>query len=109
MAEWKRHERLQEAGKAVVLGIDDDEGDEFLMGLGGADEEEDGYLDIKKRQEAKKELKKVDHSLLNHEPLNKNLYIETKEISRMTDKEVADFKKNYGDIKVRGLKCPKPI
>lgn len=49
MAEWKRHERLQEAGKAVVLGIDDDEGDEFLMGLGGADEEEDGYLDIKKR------------------------------------------------------------
>ena len=49
MAEWKRHERLQAAGKAVVLGIDDDEGDEFLMGLGGADEEEDGYLDIKKR------------------------------------------------------------
>jgi len=49
MAEWKRHERLQAAGKAVVLGIDDDEGDEFLMGLGGGDEEEDGYLDIKKR------------------------------------------------------------
>ena len=27
----------------------------------------------------------------------------------MTDKEVADFKKANGEIKVRGLKCPKPI
>ena len=27
----------------------------------------------------------------------------------MTDKEVSDFRKAYGDIKVRGLKCPKPI
>jgi hypothetical protein len=27
----------------------------------------------------------------------------------MTDKEVAEFRKNNGDIKVRGLKCPKPI
>ena len=27
----------------------------------------------------------------------------------MTDKEVAMFRKNNGDIKVRGLKCPKPI
>ena len=27
----------------------------------------------------------------------------------MTDKEVSEFKKQQGDIKVRGLKCPKPI
>lgn len=27
----------------------------------------------------------------------------------MTDKEVAEFKKKNGDIKVRGLKCPKPV
>ena len=27
----------------------------------------------------------------------------------MTDKVVSEFRKSYGDIKVRGLKCPKPI
>lgn len=27
----------------------------------------------------------------------------------MTEREVAEFRRNYGDIKVRGLKCPKPI
>lgn len=27
----------------------------------------------------------------------------------MTDKEVSEFRKANGDIKVRGLKCPKPI
>lgn len=33
-------------------------------------------------------LKAVNHALENYEPINKNLYIETKEIARMTDKEV---------------------
>ena len=109
MAEWKRHERQENGAKEVILGMEEDEGDQFLMGLGGGDDDGDSYLEIKKRQEQKKDLKKVDHSLLNYEPITKNLYIETKEVSRLTDKEVADFKKNYGDIKVRGLKCPKPI
>ena len=27
----------------------------------------------------------------------------------MTDKEVAEFRKSKGDIKVRGVQCPKPI
>ena len=27
----------------------------------------------------------------------------------MSDKEVAEFRKGKGDIKVRGVQCPKPI
>ena len=27
----------------------------------------------------------------------------------MSDKEVAEFRRNKGDIKVRGVMCPKPI
>jgi ATP-dependent RNA helicase DDX46/PRP5 len=73
------------------------------------EEEADSYLDREKRKAERKDLKIVDHSLLTYDKLNKNLYIETKEIAKMTDKEVADLRKAYGDIKVRGLKCPKPI
>jgi ATP-dependent RNA helicase DDX46/PRP5 len=46
---------------------------------------------------------------MTYDKLNKNLYIETKELGKLTDKEINDFRKSYGDIKVRGLKCPRPI
>jgi ATP-dependent RNA helicase DDX46/PRP5 len=44
-----------------------------------------------------------------YEAIRKNLYIESKEISALTDKEVTEFRKKNGDIKVRGIQCPKPI
>ena len=46
--------------------MEEDEGDKFLMGLEGAVlGEEESFLDIKKRQEQRKDLKRVDHSLQN--------------------------------------------
>jgi ATP-dependent RNA helicase DDX46/PRP5 len=107
MAAFKRQEIMQRGKEKVILGMEEDEDDKFLLTLQDPDEE--GYVDAQKRREQKKDLKKVDHAQQNYIPINKNLYIETKEISRMTEKEVSEFRKVYGDIKVRGLKCPKPI
>ena len=73
------------------------------------EEEAESFLEREKRKAEKKELKLVDHSTTEFEKIRKNLYIETKEISKMTDKEVSEFRKSQNDIKVRGLKCPKPI
>lgn len=103
---------LDKAREMIVFN-GDDEDDKYLMefkpsGIGSDDEAED-FLEKEKRKAEKKDLKKVDHSLENYEPITKNLYIETKEIGRMTDKEVVEFRKLNGEIKVRGLKCPKPI
>ena len=109
MAEFKRKELLDKARERVVFTGDDDDEDKYFMDFEKDEDEADNYLEREKRRAEKKDLKRVDHSLETYEPINKNMYIETKEISRMTDKEVAEFKKLNGDIKVRGLKCPKPI
>lgn len=69
----------------------------------------DRQLLKEKKREAKKELNFYDAQVQEYEPINKNLYIESKEISEFTQKEVAEFRKAYGDIKVRGINCPRPI
>ncbi len=45
----------------------------------------------------------------NTELIRKNLYIEAVEITKMTERQVKAFLKQSGDIKVRGLNCPRPI
>jgi ATP-dependent RNA helicase DDX46/PRP5 len=112
IAQFKRKEMLDKAREMIIFNGDDDD-DKYLMEFKpsgvGSDEEGEDFLEKEKRKAEKKDLKKVDHSLENYEPITKNLYIETKEIGRMSDKEVAEFRKINGEIKVRGLKCPKPI
>ena len=39
----------------------------------------------------------------------KNFYSETSEISKMTDEEVKEYRKSMDNMKIRGLKCPRPI
>ena len=51
----------------------------------------------------------MDNVEVKYEPIRKNLYIESREINLLTEKEVAEFRKKHGDIKVRGIQCPKPI
>jgi ATP-dependent RNA helicase DDX46/PRP5 len=51
----------------------------------------------------------MENAPIEYEAIRKNLYIESREISLLTDKEVAEFRKKNGDIKVRGIQCPKPI
>lgn len=44
------------------------------------------YLEQEKRRAEKKNLKVIDHSAVQYEPISKNLYIEVKEVSSMTER-----------------------
>jgi uncharacterized protein YdbL (DUF1318 family) len=52
------------------------------------EEEAESYLEREKRKAERKDLKAVDHDQEEYDKLNKKLYIETKEVARITDKEV---------------------
>lgn len=51
----------------------------------------------------------VDHTSLIYETFRKCLYIEVREITKMTDQEVKAYRKEIDSIKVRGKEIPKPI
>ena len=70
---------------------------------------EDDYFSTQKRNPDKKELKTVDHSKVNYMKIKKNFYIETKEVTSLSDSQVNEIRQNLGDIKIRGVSCPKPI
>ena len=57
----------------------------------------------------KKELALVDHSRIEYEPFRKNFYIESPEISRMSNKQVELLRLELDNIKIRGTRPPKPI
>ena len=108
LAEFRKQKQI-EKGKEKMIFTGDDDDDKYIMEIEKDEDDAESFLEKEKRKAEKKDLKRVDHSLENYEPINKSLYIETKEISKMTDKDVSEFKKLNGDIKVRGLKCPRPI
>lgn len=86
-----------------------DEDDKYIIDFEKTEKEAESYLDKEKKKAERKDLKVVDHEMEEYDKINKCLYIESKEVSKMTDKEISEFRKSYGDIKVRGVKCPKPI
>jgi len=57
----------------------------------------------------KKVLEQVDHSLIDYPPFRKDFYIEVPEITKMTPEEVAELRKKYDNIRIRGKGCPRPI
>lgn len=67
------------------------------------------YLEKKKKMEKKKMLKRIDHSSIIYEPIRKDLYRESTEISSMTEEEVAQKRRELGDIKIRGTNQIKPL
>lgn len=68
--------------------IFNDEDDKYIMDFEKVEEEAESFLEKEKRKADKKDLKAVNHDLEEYDKINKNLYIETKEITKMTDKEV---------------------
>ena len=70
---------------------------------------EDQWRRLKSSFERVKELKQINHSHITYESFRKNLYIESPEISNLTDHEVAVLRKTNSDIKIRGKDIPKPI
>ena len=70
---------------------------------------EEAWLKLRKSATERKELKLVNHSLINYELFKKNLYVECKEISNLTHEQIEQIRKNNGDIKVRGKNICNPI
>ncbi|KAI1710101.1 DEAD/DEAH box helicase domain-containing protein [Ditylenchus destructor] len=56
-----------------------------------------------------KMLPQTDHTKVYYRPFRKNFYVEVPELSRMTKKDVATYREELEELKVRGVDCPKPI
>lgn len=86
-------------------------GDARARGLDGDDDDDEDIIGeaAKKLAAKRKDLASVDHSVMNYEPFRKNFYIEPPELAQLTDAEVEIRRADLGDIKIRGVNCPKPI
>lgn len=103
------HEKLlkeDRKGVKVATEVGDEQGDdEEAMQMFGSDDE----LFLAGATAKGKTLEAFDHSSYTYPPFNKNFYIETETIRRMTDKQVKKLRKKLDHIRVRGKDCPKPI
>ena len=54
-------------------------------------------------------LGQVDHATINYKSFRRIFYIEAQELRNMTDKQVADYRLQLEDIKVRGKNVPRPV
>lgn len=61
------------------------------------------------RQARKKDLLPIDHAAVRYAPFRKAFYIEAPEIRKMSEQELKLLRTELDNIKIRGLKCPKPI
>lgn len=57
----------------------------------------------------KHEIGSVDHDSVKYRPFRKDFYVESPELARMTDAEVVAYRNELDGIKIRGLKCPRPL
>ena len=106
------NDQLEQISKEKNFVNFDDDDDKFFSRLDPNENKSDpklDYLEIEKNKLEKKNLKHLEPTEAELEPIRKNLYIESKELSQFSEKEVAEFRKKNGDIKVRGIQCPKPI
>ncbi|XP_076957471.1 DEAD-box ATP-dependent RNA helicase 42-like isoform X2 [Bidens hawaiensis] len=71
------------------------------------DEDDDEFMKRVKKTKVEK-LSLVDHSKITYIEFRKNFYIEVKEIKKMTQEEVAAYRKEL-ELKVHGKDVPKPI
>ena len=67
------------------------------------------WKSMKNNIDKEKDLKPVDHSKMNYDFFTKDIYIESPEISKLTNEEVMEIRKTNGSILVKGKDIPKPI
>ena len=101
----KMKEDIPESGEIRIYNDDDDA---YLQEL-EKEYNEDDFVSRQKRHAQKKELKTINHEEIEYESFRKNFYIEVPEITRMTEKQVEEFRRDLGGIKIRGQNCPKPV
>ena len=67
------------------------------------------WKSMKNNIDKEKDLKPVDHSKMNYDYFTKNIYIESPEITKLTNEEIIEIRKSNGSILVKGKEIPKPI
>mmetsp|Transcript_13361 Transcript_13361/g.20256 ORF Transcript_13361/g.20256 Transcript_13361/m.20256 type:complete len:1047 (-) Transcript_13361:56-3196(-) len=65
-------------------------------------------LEILAELNKKKELKAVDHSLVDYLPVRKNLYIVPRSVAKLTEEEVMERRARH-KIRIRGRGAPSPV
>ncbi|KAJ3010055.1 UNVERIFIED_CONTAM: pre-mRNA processing RNA-helicase [Siphonaria sp. JEL0065] len=93
------------AGDVRIIGEDNEDGAEKIS------DDDDDILGAAAKLIAgkRKDLTQVDHSVQNYKEFRKDFYVEPPEISEMAEAEVEIKRAELGGIKIRGIKCPKPI
>jgi ATP-dependent RNA helicase DDX46/PRP5 len=66
-----------------------------------------GFLDRAKRRRLVYE--RLDHSKIEYPPFQKDIYHEVPELARMTHEETVQTRRQLGNIRIRGKRCPKPV
>lgn len=108
--ETEEEKRATEGGEEKPNIFDGDE-----QGVFDSDEdlsEEEAHVDYFAKREKlaqKRTLKPVDHSEIEYEPFRKNLYIECEDITAKSEEDIEYFRRELGDIKIRGVDCPRPV
>ena len=103
----KKISKKEENSTAVVL-FDEDHY-EYKNNLSQTNGLDNIWKMLKNNIDKEKDLKVVDHSKMNYDYFNKNIYIESPEISKLTREEVIEIRKTNGSILVKGKDIPKPI
>ena len=103
----KKISKKEENSTAVVL-FDEDHY-EYKNNLSQTNGLDNIWKMMKNNIDKEKDLKVVDHSKMNYDYFNKNIYIESPEIAKLTPEEVIEIRKTNGSILVKGKDIPKPI
>ncbi|PSC68276.1 DEAD-box ATP-dependent RNA helicase 42 isoform A [Micractinium conductrix] len=87
--------------------------DEGNSSDGGGEESEDEAEWMRKLIAGKlskgDKLMAVDHAAIQYPPFRRNFYIEVPELARMSEEEVAAYRRQLDGVKVRGKHVPKPV
>lgn len=102
-----KKDKNEENSTAIVMY--DEDHFEYKNNLSQANGIDSIWKLMKNNIDKEKDLKIVDHSKMNYDYFTKNLYIESPEITKLTDEEVSEIRKTNGSILVKGKEIPRPI
>ena len=103
----KNVNNISNNSEAMVLY--DEDHYEYKSNISQNNELDNIWKSMKNNIDKEKDLKPVDHSKMNYDYFTKNIYIESPEITKLTQEEVIEIRKNNGSILVKGKDIPKPI
>lgn len=101
-ATWQRPEAF-----SGEVNDNDIEGDLEMSADAQDSADGEGFLERSKRKRLVYE--KINHSLINYSPFQRDLYREVPELARMSQADTTEVRRALGNIRIRGKRCPKPI